>query len=635
MLREDAMQTIHERSITYPTDAVAHRPETRSRTISPARWGRVAELTLISSLGVLMVSFAGVQSRQAADWAALPLWIGLLVIFVPIAIRMVSDRPSRTERISLLVVLWGMLYLVKVLHSPVRFTFGDELQHWRTAEDILLTGRLFAFNSILPVSPFYPGLEIVTSVIVHLTGLDIFSAGILVIGVARLVLVLTLFLLYERVGGSARLAGLATMLYIANPMFLFFDAQFAYESLALPFATFALFLLECREQAKSGRFWVLTLLAAAIILSVIVTHHVTTIMFLGFLMLWVVASFIVKGPRWGTTGRLMLTFLFALGVSIGWLLFVAHITIDYLGPTIASTLTQITQLITGETSGRQLYRSFGGTLPPFWEQATGYASMALVLLGLPFGIYRIMRHYRDKLFMVTLALGALIYPATNILRLTSIGVGIAVRLQEFLFLAVAFVLAMAFEGWMSRRINRWQVSLLTVCLALIYVGGIILGWSPSERLPGQYQASSHGRSVEPQSVAAAEWMRETQGSDNRLATDYFNRLMMGSFGQQYIPSYTFDGVSLWSVFYAPEIGPAEIRRMRRVELDFVVGDERLTRDLPVNGVYFEYGEPDARQHIIPLAPVSYTKFNVTDFVSRIFDSGDMLVFDIRGIVDAR
>lgn len=629
------MQTIHERAITYPTEAAAPRQQSRSRTAAPARWGRVADLTLISSIGVLMVSFAGVQSRLAVEWAALPLWIGLLVIFVPIAIRMVSDRPSRTERISLLVVLWGMLYLVKVLHSPVRFTFGDELQHWRTAEDILLTGRLFEFNSILPVSPFYPGLEIVTSVVVNLTGLDIFAAGILVIGVARLVLVLTLFLLYERVGGSSRLAGLATMLYIANPMFLFFDAQFAYESLALPFATFALFLLECRERTVGSRFWVLTLLAAAIILSVIVTHHVTTIMFLGFLLLWVAASLIVKGREWRTSGRLLLTFLFALGAGSAWLLFVAHITIDYLGPTIISTLRQIAQLITGETTGRQLYRSFGGTLPPLWEQVTGYASMALILLGLPFGVVRIFRHYRDKLFMVTLALGALIYPVTNILRLTSIGVGIAVRLQEFLFLAVAFVLAMTFEAWLSRRINRWQVSLLTLGLALIYVGGIILGWSPSERLPGQYQASSHGRSVEPQSIAAAAWMRQSQGPDHRLAADFFNRLMMGSFGQQYIPSYTFDGVSLWSVFYAPEIGPAEIRRMRRVELDFVIADERLTRDLPVNGVYFEYGEPDARQHIIPLAPMSYSKFNVTDFVSRIFDSGDVLVFDIRGIVDAR
>lgn len=631
------MQTIHKNSIPFPqrTESIPRSHETSRRAAAPARWGRLPELTLISSLGVLLVSFAGVQSRLAADWAALPLWIGLLVIFVPIAVRMLSDQPSRQERISLLVLMWGMLYLVKILHSPVRFTFGDELQHWRTAEDILLTNRLFSFNSILPVSSFYPGLEIVTSALVKLTGLDIFEAGILVIGVARLVLVLTLFLLYEMVGGTARLAGMATILYIANPMFLFFDAQYAYESLALPFATFALFLIVCRERAKGGKFWVLTLLAAAIIVSVVVTHHVTTIMFLGFLMLWLLASFVVKGRSWATTGRLTLIFLFSLAVSLVWLLFVAYITIDYLGPTVMSALSQVVQLIKGETVGRELYRSFGGTLPPMWERVAGNGAMVLILLGLPVGIFRVMRHHRANLFMVTLALGALVYPVTHVLRFTSIGVGIAVRLQEFLFLAVALVLAMAIETWLSRRLRWWQVLMMTLGMALIFVGGIILGWSPSERLPGQYQTSSHGRSVEPQSIAAGEWMREKHGSDNRVGTDYFNRLMMGSFGRQYIPSYMVDGVSLWSVFYATEIGPAELRRMRQVELDYIVADERLTTGLPVNGVYFEYGEPNARAHIAPLPPISYAKFNVMEYVSRIFDSGDVIIFDMQGVVDAR
>ena len=36
------------------------------------------------------------------------------------------------------------LYLVKLLHSPLSFTFSDELQHWRTAGDIIESGYLFA-----------------------------------------------------------------------------------------------------------------------------------------------------------------------------------------------------------------------------------------------------------------------------------------------------------------------------------------------------------------------------------------------------------------------------------------------------------------------------------------------------------
>jgi hypothetical protein len=61
-------------------------------------------------------------------------------------------------------------------------------------------------------------------------------------------LVLVLFLLYERAGGSARLASVATLVYAANPSLLFFDAQFAYESLALPLALFVVWLVARREQ---------------------------------------------------------------------------------------------------------------------------------------------------------------------------------------------------------------------------------------------------------------------------------------------------------------------------------------------------------------------------------------------------
>ena len=127
------------------------------------------------------------------------------------------------------MLLWGVLYVVKVMHSPTQFTFGDELQHWLTAQNLLTAQHLFSQNSILPISPYYPGLEIVTSALVNLTGMSIYSAGILIIAAARLVLVLTLYVIYEIISHSPRVAGLGTLLYIANPMFLFFDAQFAYE----------------------------------------------------------------------------------------------------------------------------------------------------------------------------------------------------------------------------------------------------------------------------------------------------------------------------------------------------------------------------------------------------------------------
>ncbi len=48
----------------------------------------------------------------------------------------------------------------------------DELLHYRTVDNILTTRHLFSPNSLLPVSPYYPGMETVTAVLVQLTGLE-------------------------------------------------------------------------------------------------------------------------------------------------------------------------------------------------------------------------------------------------------------------------------------------------------------------------------------------------------------------------------------------------------------------------------------------------------------------------------
>ncbi len=53
------------------------------------------------------------------------------------------------------------------------------------------------------------------------------------------------------------------------------------------------------------------------------------------------------------------------------------------------------------------------------------------------------------------------------------------------------------------------------------------------------------RGLQPESYAATAWARDTLGPDNRLIADYSNKLLLGSFGEQYI----VDGLS-W-VYISP------------------------------------------------------------------------------------
>ena len=88
-----------------------------------------------------------------------------------------------------------------------------------------------------------------TGTLSKLSGLSVFTSGMMIIGLAKLTTVAVLFLLLETLTGSSRLR-LASFIYAGNPNFLFWDSQFAYESLAIPLALVAVYLL---LRKRSGR----------------------------------------------------------------------------------------------------------------------------------------------------------------------------------------------------------------------------------------------------------------------------------------------------------------------------------------------------------------------------------------------
>ena len=86
--------------------------------------------------------------------------------------------------------------------------------------------------------------------------------------------------------------------------------------------------------------------------------------------------------------------------------------------------------------------------------------------------------------------------------------------------------------------------------------------------------------------------------------------------------------------FAPRIGPDELDLLRRAEIRYVVVDFRLARDPPIYSYYFESAEPDAGNHTTPMPLASLQKFDTLPGVARIYDSGDIVIYDIRGLVNS-
>jgi hypothetical protein len=635
------------------------------RLVAAAGWGYLPLLGITSASALLLIALANAGARSGAEWAAPLLWGGMVLLLLPVALRLIAQSTPRHERVALAALLGLALYLVKVIRSPMAFTFYDEFVHWQTVDDILRSYHLFHGNPLIPVSPLYPGLHIVTTAIVTLTGLDVFTSGVIALGVARLLLCLALFLFYERVSGSARSAGIAVLLYAGNSNFTFFLSQFAYESLSLPLAVFVLCAVADRAFARRIKYVKgLELAIIAAIVAVVATHHLTSfalVVFLGFFpalcVVWkgvyplVFRLVTLRKPpekslrrtlinalgalnetvRWERPG-LGIMALLTLVVTVAWMVYIATPTVGYLEPVFSAGIRDLLRFVAGEAVGRQLFESSSGQAAPLWEQLITYGSIVIILLGLALGIYQlVVKRYRSP-FAYMLALGALAYPAMLAFRLTPHGWEISNRASEFLFVGVAFVLAVGISRvGNTPRVHRVWVAICAVCATVIFMGGLVAGFPSWARLPGPYLVGGDARSIEPQGIRTAQWAYDHLGSDNRMGADRINGLLMGSYGNQRMITGVSDQIFLGPVFFSPQMTRREQNLLIIGQVRYLVADTRLSTAPPMFGIYVENGEPGITERDKPLPLAALTKFDTLPYVSRLYDSGDISIYDVRSL----
>ena len=579
----------------------------------------------------LLIAALGITgARYNTPYHELFFWAGLLAMFSIAAYRMVLPQTNRRERIGLLVMVGMGLYLVKVMHSPLYYTFYDELLHLRTANDILLTGRLFSEHSLLPVSPFYPGLEIVTTALVNLTGLDVFTSGILVVGVARLSLMLMLYMFFEQVTNSIRISSIATLIYASNPHFIFFDAQFSYESLALLFIVTALYGIEYRfNEKKGGQPLGATLLILMMIAATLITHHVTSYFLIAVVILWAVVVYV---QYWGNPyiqHVLFWTVLFAFVVTFSWMMYLANITIDYLVPTLSGAVFDLIRVVLREEAGRQLFSGQGDYGVRAYEQVIVYIATLIILIGLAWGTLALWHYHRRHHNYVALAVIGLLYPVTQVLRFTERGPEIASRIGPFMYVGIGFTIAYGFVVWNPPGEARWRRQLLfTLALVTLFWGAVLVSFPRWALLPQGYLAAADTRSIEPRGINTATWTQDFLGPDHHFAADRINGLLLISFGHQTQITGSFYGINIPGVFLDPTVTEVEYQTLCAGEVRFILVDYRLTEYLPMLGYYYEIGELKEGVYTAPLLPGVFTKFDVAEHFTRIYDNGKQMIYHV-------
>lgn len=620
--------------------------------------GLLARLPLVPSVAVflglmlLLQALATIGSRDGQGWADDAYWPSLIAMVLVVAAIQIFARPTPAQRLGLLVALSLALYGVKLLANPTGFTYYDELSHARTAIDVFQSGQLLHQNPLLPISPYFPGMELVTDAISRLTGASLFASGLIAIGLSRVVLIAALYALFQEASGSPRVAGIATVVYMANPSFLYFDAGFSYESFALPLAIAALVMTLRWMRAPGGReLWALGACLAVVVAGLAATHHLTSYLFTA--MVFALCTFVLALNRWGIASRAPWPIAcFALGAVALWAATVATPTIDYLQPILAPAVEGVANVATGKEGA---YRAFSAaptpeSVAPLWLKVTAVSSIVLILAALPFGLALAWRRRANPAALL-LGGAALVYLPTLVLRVAGAGVESANRSSGFVFLGVGFVVALLIVhvlehralpeiGWGRRRLalrlqtagGRQHALLGTAVIAVvavIFVGGVTIFWPPYARLPGPYLAGTDLRAVSEEGITGSRWMKEYLGAGNHVLTDRTNGQLIGAYGEQNPVDGEVDELSVALPFTTPELSPREARVLRGKRVDYIVADRRLSDSIPVRGWYFSSSELYAKPYREPIPLAKLTKFGRVRGINLIYDNGAIRIYDVR------
>jgi hypothetical protein len=621
-------------------------------------YGWMASIVLCSAagLGVLAVADQANRHENTSIPTYVLFWLGVLLIFVPIAMRALARDVNPLERLTLIVFLGLALYLVKVLGSPSDFTFVDEYVHVRNTHAIISKGHLFTWNPLLDTAAYYPGLAALTGGVVELTGLSLFAAGLLIMGVARVLVCAFFYLIFESVTRSGRGAAIASLVYMANPMFLFWCSTFTYGNLAVPLAAFVVWWV---GRTRNGGGITSMVIAVVGIVAVTVTHHVVGFGLSGLLVAWWLAEHVGCHGAKAARRRVGLLALVACCVTFTWFFVVARPAAAYLiTGNLLPALQSTVNVIRGTTAPRKLYHIIA-MAPPAWEPMAGYAAVLVILALLPVALLRARWSCRRAPVAVATAL-AIAFPLSLVPRFAPNGVAVSGRSSEYVYTGLGCVFGLLFSAaassWYESRVfgrgggdgrrdetrmgrmanaigAAWRDSLVPTAVAaalvtVVFVGNVTVGTRFFERLPEGAKPHGYERSLQPDVIAASIWALQNLGPNNMFGANDMDSWALATYGDQDLA----DSRRLWPIFFSDSIDSAAVQNIKDLRMRYLLVNWRMTLSIPnLADHYVHTQEPDAGHQSHPFPAKALEKFSADPCIQLIYDAGPIQIYDASRI----
>lgn len=632
-------QPIGHLAVTPPPTAPVTTPDANGGTEPVAqhypRAGWAGPVLLVVALGVLGQAWIGYEARITGSLSSNLWYLTLCLIYTPSAALVMSRRLSDRVRVWFTLYMSLALLATRFMLYPTQFVYHDELINYRVLLSIDSTRHLFTSNSLLPAAADYPGMEIATATIHQLTGLSLHSAGIIVLLTVRVIMTLALIRIIQRISKKLTVGCLAALIYTVNPQYVFFNSTFAYQSVALPLCFFGIYVFAVH---RTPQRFVTVVPAVAVVVTVAVTHHLTSVALVVVLWVWYLFTLIT---RQAVSQLLPFTIISTAVVAVRlWL--ARSVVVPYISGIARNSILNLIDFISGK-SNHKFFTDASGTHNPAWQIALSIASVLIITSTLMPALWLAIVKRRLLSAAVTVLFTiAVIYPLIPIGHLTAATSEVADRSSGFVFVGLGYVIA---TWWLRdfpfhRHSNsgRFTIArhtwLLILGLTVCFVGGTIIGSGPDWlHGPGSYLVSAENRSVDQLALQAADWEGQNLPQGSRVQTDRVNGLLAAVYGDQHVLTSLADGIntsSLSTLLLAPPT-PTDINVACQAHVEYLIVDERLATSLPHVGIYIDGGEYPSGTRTQPPPLSALTKFDDVPGAERIFDNGTIRIYDLKGL----
>lgn len=596
---------------------------------------------LAAAVGTIIVALSYRLSALgvSAGLYYLVFWCGMLTALAPVAAALAGAHQSRATRLSAVAMLALLTAMPKLLRNFAEPSFHDEYAHWRQAVDVALSARLFAPNDIIPIVEFFPGTSALTTGASALTGLGPWSAGLLVVVITHVLGLYAVYLLGEVLLSSDRAGAIAALVFGINPSAIYFDTQYAYESVAIAFFLWTLALTMLAARARTARPRAAFLGAAvATAAACVVTHHLSTIFLIVALFVIAAAGTVHRLRRRRSSSRprtptsrvwvwwAALTATVCL--ALGWVLVFARPTLDYLSPYFGHSVKQLNTMAHRDgQGGRQL---MAASVQPGWEQLLTMAAPLTAALAVLAAVILIRRRgiRLDWPAWGLMAFGLAYFLSIPFILAPSGAEG-ARRSWGFTYVGVALIVALVVVFWPPDRprslSGRGRSAVVAAALAVLLIGNVGGGLNDPYRFPGPFRWGTDTNSASDEARTVARELGELQGRV-RVVADAYTALQLAAYGGLDVAAPAV-GFPVWDLTQTGADPSPELARMIvGSHYDYLVVDIRMGLETPFNGHNFGQGDP-LLGHATPMEYL--TRLDSVPWAARVISTEHLRVYRLR------